>query len=288
MTDFDRREASEYWRALHEAGSSRRQQEPDLLDVVCHPGMPSWYNHYFARTQRTAFLRAMDAAGFSSGCDVLEVGCGTARWARLLRDRGARVLATDVSEAVIEDNRRLIHGIDFLAGDFTSMDLPGNHFDLVVSVTVLQHLPYQVQEEGAAAVARAMKKGGRAIFLENIRDRGTHVFARSIVDWISLFREQGFRPKYVKGYEFNFPLRAAARLIHGVRRETGADQLIRKPGELLEKMAGRSNSLTKAAVYGPVIAASHAVEPLSNMILPSHLATHAAMVFERVEPTPPS
>src|SRR6266516_2925008 len=91
--------------------------------------MPPWYNRYFAGVQRKAFQRALSHCGDLAGASVLEIGCGTGRWSRLLRDLGAHVVAIDLSEEAIARNARTIAGIDFRAGDFLELELPEAAFD---------------------------------------------------------------------------------------------------------------------------------------------------------------
>jgi SAM-dependent methyltransferase len=277
-------ELQAYWRSVHAVGDTLdRAEDPDLLGVVCHVGMPPWYNRYFADVQQKAFRRALSHCGELAGASVLEVGCGTGRWSKLLRDLGAHVVAVDLSEEAIARNARTISGIDFRAGDFLEVELPLGGFDLAVSVTVFQHLPFEQQEQAAAKVAAALRQGGHALLLENIRDTGGHMFSHGIRDWLRLFERTGFRPRHISGFEYDLPvrgLRGFARLLRRRRLESGGPppeiRVDRSPPD-----GGAAKHLTWNAAWRPTIAASRLLEPLSAALLPADWATHCALVLER-------
>jgi 2-polyprenyl-3-methyl-5-hydroxy-6-metoxy-1,4-benzoquinol methylase len=93
---------------------------------------------------------------------ILEVGCGLGRLAARLRRLG-ETTALDLSDAAIEQCRRTIPGVAFLAGDFLALELPSGHFDVVVSSEVIEHFPYGRQPEFAAKTARLLRPGGRLV-----------------------------------------------------------------------------------------------------------------------------
>ncbi|HKY05296.1 MAG TPA: class I SAM-dependent methyltransferase [Blastocatellia bacterium] len=78
-------------------------------------------------------------------CDrALEIGCGTGAFTRLLARRAKRVTATDLSGEMIRVARRLSTGyrnIDYSVGDVLEMNLPVGHFDCIVMIATLHHLP---------------------------------------------------------------------------------------------------------------------------------------------------
>src|SRR5438874_13443234 len=106
------------------------QSEARLLEPVCHPGWPGWFNSYFACSQQRAFLDALSHCGDLRDRDVLEVGCGNGRWSILLRDLGANVPAVDVSPEAIETDRRRILGVNFECADLLELPLRNECVDL--------------------------------------------------------------------------------------------------------------------------------------------------------------
>ncbi|MBL4848079.1 MAG: class I SAM-dependent methyltransferase [Planctomycetes bacterium] len=70
---------------------------------------------------------------------VLDAPCGTGRMTGLFPSR--RVTALDLSPAML-DHVRGMEGIEeFLQGDIERLPFPDDHFDLVISVRFLHHLP---------------------------------------------------------------------------------------------------------------------------------------------------
>jgi SAM-dependent methyltransferase len=184
--------------------------DPDGLGNVCHPGQPLWLNRYYAAGQRQAFSSLLeDVPPPTAKARALDVGCGTARWSRLLDERGYEVTGIDLQEEVIERNRRLFPQIRFVptsAQEF--MDDIG--YALVTSVTVLQHIPFEEQATVVNRLRDLLTVGGHAVFLENIHDQAPHVFSRSLAGWLDLFQSSGLRPLRVRRYDYNPSLRLAA------------------------------------------------------------------------------
>src|ERR1700680_4557499 len=127
-----------YW----EDRAQRFAAEGDGLAAVCAYGMPGFYNRAIHLEQRLAlepWLRV------GAGTRVLDVGCGVGRWSRLLAARGADVLGVDLSPTMIAiaQSRAAAAGLSercrFLVQDVTQLEA-GGEFDLVLVVTVLQHI----------------------------------------------------------------------------------------------------------------------------------------------------
>jgi SAM-dependent methyltransferase len=240
-----------------------------------------------ADTQQLIFTRMLEKIGSLGGARVLDVGCGTGRWSQLLRDSGADVLAIDISPEAIEINRQRNPGIEFRVADLAQPDLPDDAFDLIVSVTVLQHLPPDGQRSASAALARALRPGGYALLLENIRDQGPHVFSRRIEQWVDLFRRVGLSPCHIVGYSFDLPLRlatipiAAWGALSRCRGRIDSAVPITVRGPQGKRQQSRRMDLYWRFVCRPLGWLSRVLEPVSEKLLPSGMATHAAFLFRR-------
>jgi hypothetical protein len=92
---------------------------------------------------------------------------------------------------------------------------PSAPFDLVTTVTVLQHIPFEQQKTAAAKIASIVNRGGNLLILENIHDQGVHVFSRSIEGWQALFASHGFESVAVKRYDYSPVLRTMSSLVGG-------------------------------------------------------------------------
>jgi SAM-dependent methyltransferase len=178
------------------------------LRAVCSYGMPSFYNGYIHLTQQLALAPHLRVA---PGTEVLDLGCGVGRWSRQLARRGARVVGVDLAPSMIDEARKRTAGAaleaDYRVGDLRTLDL-GRTFDLVLAVTVLQHILDDAAFARAAAnVARHLAPHGRAVLLEAAPSRpnascDTAVFrARTAGQYLDAFRAAGLRAVRVTGVD---------------------------------------------------------------------------------------
>jgi ubiquinone/menaquinone biosynthesis C-methylase UbiE len=99
--------------------------------------------------------------------DVLECGCGPASHAFALA--GARVTGVDLSPVAIElaTERAVAEGVAestaFEVMNAEDLRFPDSSFDLVCGTAILHHLRL---DQAYAEVARTLRPGGRAVFLE--------------------------------------------------------------------------------------------------------------------------
>lgn len=154
-----------YW----EDRAQRFAGERDGLAAVCAYGMPEFYNRAIDLEQRLALAPWLKV---KKDARVLDVGCGIGRWSRFLAARGALVLGVDLSPTMIAQARRRAaeQGVEercrFAVADLAHLDL-GEQFDLVLGVTVLQHILDPVAFRSAlSAMVSHLAPGGRMILLE--------------------------------------------------------------------------------------------------------------------------
>jgi ubiquinone/menaquinone biosynthesis C-methylase UbiE len=104
--------------------------------------------------------------------EVLEVGCGTGAFARLLAERVDRVLALDLSPGMIQVARarsRQHANIDYQVADAAMVELPAERFDAIVSIATLHHLP---MVELLGKMTRALRAGGILLILDLYQTAG--------------------------------------------------------------------------------------------------------------------
>jgi len=98
------------------------------------------------------------------GRDVLAYGCGEGSLVGELLSWGAvKVTGIDISPGMIERASARFHNVEFHVMDCEEMAFADASFDLIVGTAVLHHLDV---EKSAREIARVLRPGGRAVFLE--------------------------------------------------------------------------------------------------------------------------
>jgi ubiquinone/menaquinone biosynthesis C-methylase UbiE len=103
--------------------------------------------------------------------NALEIGCGTGAFSRLLAVRSKQVLALDLSPNMIQIARRqsMQHtNTEFQIADVMSAELPAEHFDCIVSIATLHHLPTR---EAINRMKDSLKTNGQLIILDLLQTR---------------------------------------------------------------------------------------------------------------------
>jgi len=195
-----------YW----EERARRFAGEGAGLAAVCAYGMPEFYNRAIDLEQRLALAPWLKV---SAGTRVLDVGCGVGRWSRLLALRGADVTGVDISPTMIDEagRRARREGVAdrcrFHVRDISALDVPGE-FDLVLGVTVLQHIldPGALRAAVEALRSRVVPDG-RIVLLEaapaeHVNRCDTTVFrARPRELYLNLFRDCDLEVTAVTGVD---------------------------------------------------------------------------------------
>jgi 2-polyprenyl-3-methyl-5-hydroxy-6-metoxy-1,4-benzoquinol methylase len=196
----------DYW----EDRARRFAREGAGLAAVCSYGMPDYYNRMIHRCQHLALKPWLTVA---PGTRVLDVGCGVGRWSLLLAARGAQVTGVDLSPTMIAQARQRADAADvadhcrFLVQDLAQLNA-GDQFDLMLGVTVLQHiLDPQALRSAVQRMADHLAPGGRMVLLEAAPARGaqhcdTTVFrARSRSVYLQLFAQVGLQLRAITGVD---------------------------------------------------------------------------------------
>ena len=103
---------------------------------------------------------------------ILDIGCGIGRWSFEFAKRGAVVTGIDFSEKMIKTAKELaiqkgVHNISFQVMNAMDLNFPDNFFDLVTSITVLQHIVNEEQFRLAVKeIVRVTKLKGNIVILE--------------------------------------------------------------------------------------------------------------------------
>lgn len=260
VAHFTWEEMKAYWRAHALRWSNiDRERDPDGLANVCHPGAPLWFNRYYDRIQRRVLLGLLNSLPAAPpGARALDVGCGAGRWSRLLAGRGYAVVGIDLQKELIESNRQRDRGIEYQCVSLQDYPASGN-FDLLVSVTVLQHNPYTEQAKIMEKARRMLAAGGHAVLLEGTGGDAAGLFPRPIAEWRKLFADSGFVCLKMRPYDYSPFIRmhwgAVSAVLKSLRRLTGKGgeptpetYLAPSPGRLSSALRGASDVARYAAV----------------------------------------
>jgi ubiquinone/menaquinone biosynthesis C-methylase UbiE len=91
-----------------------------------------------------------------SGKKVLDVACGTGRFSRLFRSKGAHVVALDLSRAMLNQSRIRDSAEAYVEAGALTLPFKEAAFDLGVTVNALNHLP--AFEEAIGEICRVSRK----------------------------------------------------------------------------------------------------------------------------------
>jgi len=277
-----------YWKTHYGVrGAIDWRTDPDGLNNVCQSGAPGTVNRYYHRSQRRAYLRLLaPLLPFGASARALDIGCGAGRWSRLLTGSGLAVTGIDLQDELIAANRPRNPTIRFEVcpvQDFRASE----PFDLLSSVTVLQHLPEDEQVRAVRNMSKLCRPGGHTLILENVGDHSSpHVFPRAVRDWVRLFEAEGFTLVADCPYDFSpvqrlyYRTTKRRRLAHaGVGSGTPPlpEQLAVHPESKSESRLRRIDHLARIAAC----AADAALEPALISIGAPFSTVHIGLLFQR-------
>jgi ubiquinone/menaquinone biosynthesis C-methylase UbiE len=126
----------------------------------------------FLGRRRATYQTLIAAARVQAGEHVLDVGCGTGYFARLIAravEPDGLVVGVDPSGSMIFYARRkagALANCEFQIGAAQALPVPSAHFDVVTTSLVLHHLPEDLRVRALREMARALRPGGRLLVAE--------------------------------------------------------------------------------------------------------------------------
>jgi ubiquinone/menaquinone biosynthesis C-methylase UbiE len=96
------------------------------------------------------------------GKKLLDLGCGPGIHAKEYCARGAEVIGVDISEEMIKIAKEQAPKATFLKADLLKIPFPNNHFDIITSSYVLDHI--EDLNYAATEILRVLKDNGEFIF----------------------------------------------------------------------------------------------------------------------------
>lgn len=173
-------ESAEVERSLGEA-NKRSSDDPAISEsIIQRYLMPSKDTNF-------ALEYAYYLLGDASGKTVLDYGCGAGVNSVLIARHGGEVIGVDISPDLLEfaEKRMKVHKHDkyeFKVGSAHDLPLKDESVDIVFGMAILHHLDLSLASK---EVFRVLKKDGRAIFLEPVRNSKLMWFIRNLIPYQS-------------------------------------------------------------------------------------------------------
>ncbi len=179
-------------------------------------------------------------------------------------------------------------GLPSSTGLAQSLPFADAAFDCLSDITVVQHIPYELQSKALQEMVRVIKPGGRMILMEVICgkdphiEKDSHVFPRQPRDWISEVEHCGASLIDWFGQEFLLADRVFVRLAQSLFGRKG--NLVKQVQSASHRSLSRESSVAHR-VYWQLrritVPFSVWVEPAASRICPASLATHGIFVFRK-------
>lgn len=175
--------------------------------------------HFWFVGRRELVTRALDRIpGPAQGSVHLDIGCGTGRLVRQLREQGRTAIGFDLVADRLRANHHPGDG-PLVAGSTTSLPARSAIADTVTLLDVLEHVP---DRRALGEAHRVLRAGGHVIatvpacpWLWSTRDEAAgHLRRYRRSGFVRLLRESGFEVERVNHYQFLlFPAVLLSRLL---------------------------------------------------------------------------
>lgn len=189
---------------------------------------------YFLRSKGTisdndlTFIAKVFIKFIGSNNKILEIGCGDGLFSRKLADKNNDVVGIDVSKIAIDianKNKNSKLNIKYLCGDARKLNFENNHFDIVVSMDVVEHIPPQEIINHFNEVNRVIKSGGYYLFWTphkyySATSLGLHLKEYTLKEIVDILNKSNFQP-FIFGYFSNIKVRNYMIMYEKILYKTG-------------------------------------------------------------------
>lgn len=126
---------------------------------------------FFGGRRRHVFTTLAALSGARPGDRVLDVGCGSGYFTRVMAETvapGGTAVGVDPSREVIAYARRRtrLANCTFSEGTAEALDAPDGAYDVVVSSLMIHHLPEAQRPQAIREMFRLLRPGGRVLIAE--------------------------------------------------------------------------------------------------------------------------
>jgi ubiquinone/menaquinone biosynthesis C-methylase UbiE len=144
------------------------------------------WDHHAAAGMDVVTGAVLAAVVVRPGDQVVDLGCGTGQLSLPLAERGARVLAVDVSAAMVarleeKAAAQSVLGLEGLASPIENLSLPDGSVDLIVTSYTLHHLRDVDKNRLVTAAYRWLRPGGTLLVADMMFGRGGTSRDRAII-----------------------------------------------------------------------------------------------------------
>lgn len=205
-----------------------KQQEIDFFNA--HAAADS-YNVFSEAANHLLISQFAQLSGLPNGAKVLDLGCGSGIFTRLLSERGYKAEGLDISPKLIELARQNYPTVPFLEGDVEALPYDDESVDGLLLSGLVHHLPDP--RRCASEAFRVLRKGGRFMafdlnranpFMYLYRDRSSPFYSsfgvtpneRPVLarEMVSVFTAAGFvvSADYLSGLSYRYVASPRARV----------------------------------------------------------------------------
>lgn len=120
------------------------------------------YNHIRLDTENDMknVMNMIEKYGASKNLKILDIGCGTGKYGKMMKKRGYQVVGIDKSDSQIDQAKALIESY---VADATMIPFDDSSFDICTMIMMIQQLSSKDRIKAIEEAYRVLKKGGLLI-----------------------------------------------------------------------------------------------------------------------------
>lgn len=138
--------------------------------LIPYPQLDRMFSRYFGNVK---------------GKKILDLGCGKGLMSAYLAKQGAHVVGVDIGSDLVAFANQVAHGNNvrckFITTSANKLPLPDEHFDSVIVLGVLHHLPEEDIAPTIQEIYRVLKDGGICFIHESIEDSSVFDYIQNII-----------------------------------------------------------------------------------------------------------
>ncbi|MFQ5601715.1 MAG: class I SAM-dependent methyltransferase [bacterium] len=136
--------------------SVKTTQEHDL-EQWSNRSLEGEINSFNGRTVARIFDEYLNG----SNLNILEGGCGFGAWCEWFQQKGYDVVGIEYDRNIVENAKKFKPNVAVELGDITNLQYPDNHFDVYISLGVIEHFEHG-PEKALQEAYRILKPNGLA------------------------------------------------------------------------------------------------------------------------------